>query len=72
MSPVPAAGLHEKEQALQVTQKELQQAQKQVASLKAAAAKRANLERELTASRSNLEAMTSELEAARAASRKIE
>ena len=57
---------------MEVTQKELQQAQKQVASLKAAAARRANLERELSASRANLEAMTTELEAARAASRKIE
>lgn len=67
-----AAGLQAKEKALEVTQQELQQAQKQVASLKDAAARRASLERELAASRANLEAMTSELEAARAASKKIE
>ncbi|WIA22092.1 hypothetical protein OEZ85_004434 [Tetradesmus obliquus] len=65
-------GLAAKEQALAAAQKELGRTKKQVVVLKEAADRRHSLEAELAASRANLEAMTTELEAARAASRKIE
>lgn len=65
-------GLQAKEQALASTQKELRHAKKQLASLKAAVDRRQSLEAELSASRANLEELTQELEAARAASKTIE
>ncbi|KAF6260243.1 hypothetical protein COO60DRAFT_918033 [Scenedesmus sp. NREL 46B-D3] len=64
-------GLAAKEQALAATEKELGATKKQLLVLKDAADRRRCIEAELAASRANLAALTTELEAARAASHKL-